>query len=109
MVEEHDLYVNYRLFVFMLFGFHACERIAQGHASHIYHFCYSSCIMSEERLIEDMLEGTRKDIQRLAREVKVNATGSKLDIINRVKASLGKDNSTFNKVFKNDLVALGVG
>ena len=57
-------------------------------------------IMSEERLIEDMLEGTRKDIQRLAREVKVNATGSKLDIINRVKASLGKDNSTFNKVFK---------
>ena len=54
--------------------------------------------ISAERLIEELFESKTNGIKKLARKVNVSTKGSKLDIIGRIKASLGEDSARFNKV-----------
>eukprot|EP00112_Aurelia_sp_Birch-Aquarium-sp1_P023018 Seg6701.2 transcript_id=Seg6701.2/GoldUCD/mRNA.D3Y31 product="hypothetical protein" protein_id=Seg6701.2/GoldUCD/D3Y31 len=54
--------------------------------------------ISAERLIEELFESKTNDIKKLARKVNVSTKGSKLDIIGRIRASLGEDSARFNKV-----------
>ena len=56
--------------------------------------------MSEERLLETLFESTSKEVRLLAKKLGVAAKGSKLDIINRIKTGLGKNNIKFNKIFR---------
>ena len=54
--------------------------------------------ISAERLVEELFESKTNDIKTLARKVNVSTKGSKLDIIGRIRASLGEDSARFNKV-----------
>ena len=56
--------------------------------------------ITQERLLEHILESKTPEIQKLARKVNVSARGSKLDIINRIKDALGRKNDKVNKIFK---------
>eukprot|EP00795_Rhopilema_esculentum_P014880 gene14880-6013_t len=56
--------------------------------------------MSEERLLETLFESSSKDVRLLARKLGVSSKGTKLDIINRIKTGLGKNNVKFNKIFR---------
>ena len=56
--------------------------------------------LSEERLLEFMHKEKLAEIKELARKAGISDKGSKLDIINRVKGALDRNNVTFNKVFK---------
>ena len=56
--------------------------------------------MSEERLLETLFESTSKEVRLLAKKLGVAAKGSKLDIINRIKTGLGKNDIKFNKIFR---------
>ena len=47
-----------------------------------------------------MFESTSKEVRLLAKKLGVAAKGSKLDIINRIKTGLGKNNIKFNKIFR---------
>eukprot|EP00795_Rhopilema_esculentum_P016114 gene16114-7464_t len=56
--------------------------------------------LSQERLLEQMFEAKIPDVRRLARKVGVSAKGSKIDLINRMKEAIGRNDEKFNKIFK---------
>ena len=56
--------------------------------------------MSEERLLETLFESKAKEVKSLARKLGISEKGSKLDIINRIKTGLGRNNVRFNKIFR---------
>eukprot|EP00795_Rhopilema_esculentum_P004137 gene4136-20321_t len=56
--------------------------------------------LSQERLLEQMFEAKMPEVRRLARKVGVSAKGSKIDLINRMKEAIGRNDEKFNKIFK---------
>ncbi len=57
--------------------------------------------ITEERLLEMLHQSPLRDIRTFARQLGLNGTGSKLDIIMAIKKAVGMDEEKFKKAFSN--------
>ena len=55
--------------------------------------------MSEERILEMLSSDSLKSVKSVAKTCNVTTSGSKIDIIMRIKRSISKDTERFKKVF----------
>ena len=56
--------------------------------------------LTEEILLDTLMEGTWREAQEIAGRVGLSKKGSKLDIINRVKNCIVGEGDKFNKIFR---------
>ena len=56
--------------------------------------------LTEERLLNTVMEGNLKDVKDTAEMIGISTKGSKLDIVNRIKRSIQCESGQFNKIFK---------